>query len=392
VRAHIEQDAGSVDDAGPAARLAASAPLVARVLALQRGAGNRATRALLQRELQTRPRDLDPLLGSGGKLKAAVGKSTFAAVRGALVDYRKALKAKQGRAQREALQLIEQRAIEWLNVHARSADPLDQRRRAALTGLLDDVAAERAALGRGQAQQRYLSNVQERGEDKPHGLKLLTQAPMPFLKSQRIAANAAAAAANITNAELAAIQIFSQDDYKYINPATAASPTWLAEANRRILDTHSEQLLIEEGTLHTGVALQGLLKLPVHEGRTYRGERRTDPDLYKVGQVVHLLSLVSTSKALDRAEYFASQGTAEEFPVRFVFEYNDHGGRDIEVMSTQPQEREVLVLPGSRFVVESITDIPIPAAHAKTKAGTEWRMVKLRGVRQADASESSSGE
>ena len=383
MRAHAKGAIGHAADASADTPHAASPPVAAHVQQLQRAAGNRATTALVQRELATRPGDLDPLLGSGGKLKAAFGRSTFAAVRGALVGYRNALRNRASDAQLDALLEIEQRATEWLNAHRRTTDPLDSRRRAALTALLDEVAAEQLALGRSAAQGQYLSNVNAASGDKPFALKALTERPILRNKAARLAANDAAAAAGITEAELKAIQIFSQNDYAYINPATAANAVWLEGANKAVLKEHGKKTVVEEGTLHTGVALQGLLKLPVHTGRTYRGERRMDPDLYKVGQVIAPLSLVSTSKALDRAEYFASWDSPAKYPVRFIFEYKDHGGRDIEVMSTNPQEHEVIVLPGTRFVVESITDLPIPALYAESKKGTRWRLVKLKGPHTA---------
>ena len=88
----------------------------------------------------------------------------------------------------------------------------------------------------------------------------------------------------LTDAEISAITIFSAGDFKYINPATANSQSWLGaqkadlEGKERFADMTEERgnkTIMEEGSLHTGVAMQGLAKMDRFKGETYRGARLT---------------------------------------------------------------------------------------------------------------------
>ena len=216
--------------------------------------------------------------------------------------------------------------------------------------------------------------------------------PDLFAHHERVRPRALAAGMGLTAAELAAIQTFSGSDYRYINPATANDPEWLAKnypdlvdkadksleewaelqdqlaANAQTLDQgladRKEQLRIlkEEGSLHTGVALEGLKKMPVWKGTGYRGQVMTGKQFYPMfvtkGETYaprrptfDWKTITSVSKAESVARGFMSWGVGT-FKVLWEFELTN--GRDIEGLSLARVEREVALMPGAEFAYGQI--------------------------------------
>jgi hypothetical protein len=231
--------------------------------------------------------------------------------------------------------------------------------------------------------------------------------PELFQYAQNARPRSVAASMGISPAELAAIQTYTAQDYLYINPATQNDPAWLRAnypdlvdkpnkttedwqqlrdqlaasgqtLDQRTTDRQKElKALREEGALHTGVALQGLLKMPVWKGTAYRGEaidgNRFDPRFVKDSKgfrprqpTFTWKTITSISKSEKRAGSFMYSGSGF-YQILWEFEIID--GRDIEGLSVKREEREVALLPGAEFAYGAIKvtkvgkqseDFPVP--------------------------------
>ncbi len=207
---------------------------------------------------------------------------------------------------------------------------------------------------------------------------------------------AAGEALGLSKAEQTAITVFTAQDYKYINPATANSRSWMLanrgdegkvgkggpkQTNTRIASQHDDKFVanrMEEGSLHAGMAVQGLAKMPVFAGPTYRGESFTEAafkEKFKVGKkgqvtarqpTITRASIASATKERGVAEAFITLSSgdlglglaARSKAYCLLWEFDLTNGRDIEALSASPDEREVATLPGAQFTIISITPIP----------------------------------
>lgn len=238
----------------------------------------------------------------------------------------------------------------------------------------DDALAKSATDSRMEAE-RHLARLQ----------------PELFGHTERSRSRAAAQTMGLSPAELAAIQTFSAQDYRYINPATANDPAWLAAnysdlvddpktleewaelqdqlaaaghtLDQRLADRRKDlTALREEGGLHTGIALTGLQKMPVWKGVAYRGEaideKRFYPRFVKNGDgfrprnpTFTWKTITSISKDEHRAKGFKSMGHGS---YRVLWKFEVINGRDIEGLSINRTEREVALLPGAEFAYGEI--------------------------------------
>lgn len=228
-----------------------------------------------------------------------------------------------------------------------------------------------------------------RSEDEQ---KLARLQPELFQYAERARSRAAASRLGLSPAELAAIQTYSAQDYRYINPATQNDQGWLranfpdlADKPNKTMEDWQElqdQLAVggqtleqrtadrqkelkafrEEGSLHTGVALQGLLKMPVWKGTAYRGEaidaKRFYPRFIKEGKgfrprqsTFTWKTITSISKSESKAGAFMFMGSGS---YRILWEFEIVNGRDIEAMSVNRTEREIALLPGSEFAYGAV--------------------------------------
>jgi hypothetical protein len=99
--------------------------------------------------------------------------------------------------------------------------------------------------------------------------------------------------------------------------------------------------------------LRALEKLPPHRGVTFRG-RAGDSDFGREGQVVVTRELTATSRSVAVA--------TENFTSPALCVVLGRTGRAIEKLSRQPQEREVVFLPVSMFMVVKsarVDDLPV---------------------------------
>ena len=197
----------------------------------------------------------------------------------------------------------------------------------------------------------------------------------------------------LSKAEQTAITVFTAQDYKYINPATQNSRSWML-ANRdsdvghkaqkkpksQTVSQKDDQFVSErmqEGSLHAGMAMAGLQKMPVFTGPTYRGEAYTKADFlkkFKLGSKGKVTcrtptmsrgTISSASKDANKARQFA-YSSAVDLKLRdlydaaycLVWEYELTNGRDIEGVSANASEKEVATLPGATFQVVDVSPYP----------------------------------
>lgn len=192
-------------------------------------------------------------------------------------------------------------------------------------------------------------------------------------------------ALGLSPAEIAAIYTFTAEDYKYINPATANSDSWMKASRPELagdgeLDDEEQQRLAnelrlakEEGALHAAMAIQGLNKLPVYSGLGYRGESLKPAEFAKrfrevpseveggerrfepVTKEIKREALSSVSKSVGVAHIFiwnSGKGAPENYGI--IWEYELINGREVHQISNVEEELEIMTFPGATFRVESI--------------------------------------
>lgn len=377
VNGPASQKAGSGGPGGQPAQNGSGVGSEAQILDLQRKAGNRATvGALAKGSLTTNSAALGELATGGapgtsmlGKAKGAVSGSSFNAIRDALSQYEKAttpaLKSRH-------LRVVSERATEWVNSHGRDSGAIDRQRRKVLVKLLDEVAVEEASLSKEMAQGIYLDNISNSQEapdpkskdpGRKHALKGLTPESRNTSKmGPRNKGHEFAAKHGLTEAEVAAVRIFTADDYRYINPGTKNDPKWLAEGRAKNYVAFgrgaADDDYMEEGRLHAGVMQQALLKLPADPAPVFRGATYTNSDFTAqvgVGKTFLFPSFASASKERDTAERFARDNGKDH---AVIFRLRNSGGRDISAISLVGNEAEVTLMAGAKFQVHSITQIP----------------------------------
>jgi hypothetical protein len=379
-----------------------------QVLLLQRSVGNRTLSSLVSgqspakiQRLSVKAADLAPHI-TKSKIEKAV---TFRDIERTLAAYEKAGSDLQQRA--ALLQQLDGLCTTWYNKHGNAKHSRDVARRGYIKMLLDGIPVELAALSRHDAQQLYLMNARAKAGSAGALQALTTTAKMgmkaPTTPKGQTAMEGLMAPHSLTEAELEAIRAYSADDYKYINPVVANSAGWLLgqkgkdqlEKTTSMLEDVSEDFLhhvrtrakkakkdkkehgtvpataiegrarpvVEEAGLHAGVALQGLQKLPAFTKVAYRGERITPEQFkqkYAIGKIFPFNSFGSSSWDFDVAANYSHGLSGDNPPTKkqtvAVFqEISNSGGRDISELSLVPSEAEVLILPGSKFVVDCIT-------------------------------------
>lgn len=207
----------------------------------------------------------------------------------------------------------------------------------------------------------------------------------------------------LTDAEIAAIKIYSAEDYKYINPSMAARGHlafknndntsikglhgWLnsnleSESQSGTPATPEQRFNAKgEGRTHGRMVMRGLTKLPDFKGSVYRGMTVASGELssrYQVGQVIDYPNFTSSSKNIAVAEKFitrelqkaVSSGDAKS-GVLLVVQLK-RGGKDVSDISLVQNEAEVLWLPGQRIQVTKI----IP----QTQTGKNYTIVEATQV------------
>jgi hypothetical protein len=166
----------------------------------------------------------------------------------------------------------------------------------------------------------------------------------------------------LTEAEILAVRTYTAADYKYINPAAANSAGWMAgsKAERdddgnitKAVSPKDMAQFLEEGSLHSGVAMMALEKLPPVVATVYRGARMTpkefaDADYFK-GAAYHAFTSTSTDEdaALKFANGLECSDANKTISVMLVLHVNN--ARDIKDLSLVKSEAELLLLPGTQL-------------------------------------------
>lgn len=291
--------------------------------------------------------------------------STFEKVYDAMVAYEGA----QTRAKKEAaLQKLNQRASNWVNQHTDSDRDLDlERRRAMLENLVDQVGVELARLSKSDAQDRYVGNVDKSRKDanykskdpnEKYAFKALTNEAVSDVRKNVIGKKQAIPNPyGLTDAEIAAIRIFTGDDFGYINPSTVQSTTWLDDNKSNVTTSAAfsrggatDDDRMSEGPVHVGVAVSGLQKLPAYTGDVYRGASASRNDVKDwIANGLRFDALASATKKRRVAEDFAFDNVKDSKPIPVLFIIHNCGGRDIRDLSVNAKEDEVTLLPGSTY-------------------------------------------
>lgn len=201
----------------------------------------------------------------------------------------------------------------------------------------------------------------------------------------------------LTEAEILAIKTFTNEDYKYLNPAVAGDDAWMGDQrpalqllfNNQAASSYGRQgdaqtdlgKLKAEGVLHAGVMMQAVAKLEPKVGTVYRGERLTQREFdQKYGRATmnfKTFASLTTDPAVGRG--FATRLPNRKDQTLSVFcQFDVTDARDISMLSVNQIEKEWLVLPGASFVVSGVVDI---SADQKPEPGiTRWLEVHLRQV------------
>lgn len=180
---------------------------------------------------------------------------------------------------------------------------------------------------------------------------------------------------DLNDAEIAAIRIYSVGDYKYINPAKERSDAWLKSqmpdvklmsaagpaAKGRLEITKAAA----EGRMHASMLKKALKRIDDTDAKqVYRGQVLNSADAakkYVKDQVLAFDYFASTSDDRKVSEAFIETGLDEaqkkgeqKTGILLILE-GVAGGKRIADFSENPQESEVLLLPGARYKIDSVT-------------------------------------
>jgi len=386
VRAAGPASARTITRQATAARV--QPPTQARVLELQRSAGNRAVTQLLQpqrpapvqRAIGTRAGDLVPYMSSL--------TGTYAKMIWALRDFHRSKNDVDKITYANAIRGL---ARTWLDSHARPRTARDRTRFEKVIQLEAEASREHGVL---LAQAQYLKDLESGGFQAAGGITRMhavnpakeLRAGRTDTKTYKGADERAAelvAKYKLSAAEIAAIRTFTLPDYAYINPATANSESWLQSNILGAKDPKLQQQygpvastagdpwagsglkrLMAEGAAHAGMLMQALSKLDPYTETTFRGERLTINEYvkkYRKGAELPFHAFSSAAKERSVAEGYAD-GTAGDIKpaadktVSVLVEVKMTNGRDISTLSAAMlPEEEVLILPGSKFKVDGIS-------------------------------------
>ncbi len=348
------------------------------LLQLQRQVGNRqvgrllnhpeAAPAEIRRKIATSAVQLSVLRTRKEKLKSALSSSTFDRLISALKDYEQSKSPAEAKA---LVTLLIGLSGHWLEKYGGKGNDLRKSR-------VEDLEAEaQSELGRLKAMDRYLADV--KGGDVNALSQMGKDIALP--EAAQVASGKAGATDGtsaeavdmvkrygLSEAEIAAIKIYTASDYLYINPATANSAGWMAAQQGKIGEKAAQQMprsqkeLSQMGALHAGAMMQAFSKLPRRVTTTYRGSRESQASFkatYQDKKTMRFDAFGSSASTQEPAENFA-QGLGEQPPqqtqsIHVMCVLNVTNGRQVEGLSIYGAgEREVLLMPGAEFNIDRI--------------------------------------
>jgi hypothetical protein len=329
--------------------------------------------------MSVKSQDLESNMDSQSRKAGLFGRSTFAGIQKALADYEKAGTPKE---KVQLLKRMEKLCAQWLEEHSKDATDRQAGRLPLVRDLADELPAELASVSsKMQAEDIYMSNIANAGAKggTDPGSKFALEALKgkdAAEKAPGSAGKALAKAKGLTPAEVAAIRIYTAADYTYINPASANAPEWLKSQKQKPelgLGGIANKTLTEEGSLHAGVAMQGLAKLKPWTKDTYRGARYTQKefdDTFASGKPMVFGSFASSAQEERVALNFA-HGIGIEYiiandkEIAVLCILSSTGGKDISKLSAVQSEKEVLLLPGTSFSLVSLKQVDGNAIYGK---------------------------
>jgi ADP-ribosyltransferase exoenzyme len=408
----------------------------AHIALLQRTAGNAAVaralghrrpptsaqpipRALIQRQITTRPKDVEKIKSRG------IGEEILVRIMNQLEYYHSATDQE---AQRLTAKGMLSNIGEWLLVYSDPKTPSSGKASKAKIGIdafRQEIETQYPQLHYVVPEVHYVADMRAKrfqwvsGESGAHAASTSAgevAAAEMLSKGQALLLGASKGTDQLaldfvekyqlTHAEILAIKVYSVGDYKTINPTLAGKEGWLkksvpyvrgardpltgewlgvpdpAKAKEKARFEAAAPLWVErltpddlsnvqaEARRHAQHALSGLNKLPPYDSRqagggkpTYRGEQLTQSEfaaMYpKKGHVRTEQYFLSTSKDQQKAESYAA-GAKANGKVGILLECTLTGkkGRDIELISALRNEQEVLLLPGASLRIKDIKPPP----------------------------------
>ncbi len=262
---------------------------------------------------------------------------------------------------------------EELRLTSDQAAPDKADRLKALKVLGDDIgfAIDRMRVDESVKQGKaiYLESGTTKGAEG--GFAAITDPGRGFFTSGKPAAKTEGARHGLDDAEIAALGTYTADDYKYINPATAFSKTWLRDNMTKANQTGTERQRLEEGGTHAAVMSMAIAKLPVWKGATFRGERmsqkefdakfltRPDGTVRARSTTDKRLAFTSMSRLREKGMAFATGGAgtpAGDQTIHVLYLIKVRDARDIQAFS-RLDEAEVLCPPGATFKVTKVVTL-----------------------------------
>jgi hypothetical protein len=435
-------------------------PAAHPVLALQRAHGNHATARMLSRVLVTTSAALTPAAGANQRPLAGNDLVSI----GAMLDRYHATKRDDERL--AAVRVLQHLADRWLKNaqllvgRLNAVDP----RVAMVRSLADELDDERDELETELKKQAgYLHQLRTRGFVWPSTYAVNAPAEAEEMSQGRAGAGPGqsqqavdlAQAAGLSAAEIAAIRVYTGDDFKYINPAMAAQPgehdrlkgsddvlrggshlaalypRWQALSDHRkarlIKEYRKKHKLREdaqvdpgmvftqggwkaamtkqdwagmaaEGVEHGQAAARALAKLDPYTGDTYRGEQLTEEDAAKrwtVGAQFTSRQFYSTSRSRDVARHFSRNPPNDEKPVKVLITFRQKTGRDVSLLSAAPPKPELVDALGDGGEQEVLllpgATIKVVEVKPRRKKTTHWEWRVIAEEVTAEESEEEDG-
>lgn len=410
-----------------------ASPEEARLYTLQRQAGNRAVTALLRGETSLavqRAISFDPTKLMGGRSwtkrvrMAFAGADTFGKIGNAFADYSSASTDPDKLFYADVLIGL---TDHWLSKY--QTDVKQNNRKLDVTNLGRQARAEARELRRKRAtpgDRAYLDKLQAGSFGGAHTArtKMNVLDPAEDVAGGKTSPDVAgaderavklASRYGLTAAEIAAIRLFTQPDYAYINPAAAGSGEWLASnvlgAKDPALASFGPRIahtkgwgpepggaalgwarglkpLMSQGEAHAAQFKQALDKLdPYAGGVAFRGERLTEAKFkakYQRGAKIPFAAFASAAKVRTVAEGYAAGRLGDIRPsvdqdVSYVAEVHVKSARDISLLSaakTKVSEEEIVILPGTTFTVVDV--IPVQSQDPGTPPARLFYTVVLK--------------
>lgn len=359
--------------------------------ATNRASGPGAEGEVIQRKLKFKPGDLGGDLSWKAKTKGRIGKeSTYSKIQKALDAYwavpdGAGFEAEQA-ARRERLAVLRTLDVlcrNWLTADAanKKATGRDVDKRLYLERLATAVTKE---LRDEEYKQKYQLDVkpgvqQSLLESTTNQFALTRVTKRELKQGQKTDADLTDAEAvklwqytylkkklGLTGSEIAAIQMYTGDQYELMNPAQAGIEPWLASN----LAKHTQTAGADRGTALDvnrelgDYASAGLAKFPDWEQKRgvklYRGETvplAEGPQLV-AGHRKRFPHLLSTSKALDTPRSQIGSWTTEARPFQVIYHIVDSSrrrGKDVEMVAKSGKgEAEILFPAGTTFVITKV--------------------------------------